>query len=273
MHIRNDSFLEELDDLNVEVKLKRALKTSVAYMLMVRCRVNAAEYFNCEDFTSVLDFNTLPAISLLGNATSDISEIALREIGNTVRSLHTEERRAEKFALSQNNRQNREGTNVDEGSAEHGADLHDTWRLPAARPDTSGAAEYREIWDAAKKVSEGTQESDIYQFAAIGEVDGASVGNRPGSAGTRRTDDGADGRNRERERGDEGLRSDEMDGVDEQSEELSGRDNPGRNDLQLELDDRETEDSSLPFPLFVPTLPSEIEPPLFCYPRRLSTRF
>jgi N12 class adenine-specific DNA methylase len=259
MLIRTDSFLEELDDLNVEVKLKRVLRTSVAYMLMVRCGVNAEEYFNREDFTSVLDFNTLPAISLLGNATSDISEIALREIGNTVRSLHAEERRAEKFALSQNNRHNRDGTNVDERSFEYGAGLHDTWRLPAARPDTSGAAEYREIWDAAKNVSEGTQEIDIYQSAAIGEVDGASVGNRPGSAGTRRTDDGADGRSRERERGDEGLRSDEMDGVNEQPEELSGRDNPGRNDLQLELDDRETEDSSLPSPLFIPTLPSEIE--------------
>jgi len=34
MNIRADSFLEELDDLNVEVELKRALKASVSYILL-----------------------------------------------------------------------------------------------------------------------------------------------------------------------------------------------------------------------------------------------
>lgn len=37
--VRGDSFLEELDDLNIEVFFKRALKSAVAYLIMTRCGV------------------------------------------------------------------------------------------------------------------------------------------------------------------------------------------------------------------------------------------
>lgn len=40
--VRADSFMEELDDLNVEVELKRALNASVAYMLLTRCGIDAS---------------------------------------------------------------------------------------------------------------------------------------------------------------------------------------------------------------------------------------
>ena len=89
--VRTDSFMEELDDLNVGVELKRALRTSVAYMLMSRCGIDAAYYLGREHLDAIWDFNTIPVISLLGNAASDISEMALREIGDTVRSIHIEE--------------------------------------------------------------------------------------------------------------------------------------------------------------------------------------
>lgn len=247
MNIHLDSFLEELDGLNVEVELNRALKASVSYMLLVRCGIDVTAYFDREDFASIWDFNTLPVISLLGNATSDISEMALREIGSTVSSLHIEERRAEKFALSQNIVQNRATTNYDERGAEHGNDLHDAGRLPAARPDAFGAAEHREIWDAAKIVSKRAPESDVHQPAAVRKVDGTSGGDRSDGAGTRGTDDRTDGRDGGRERSDESRRSDEMGGADEQPEALGGGNGSDGADLQLEWHDRETEDRSLPF--------------------------
>ena len=245
--VRTDSFLEELDDLNVEVELKRALRTSVAYMFMTRCGLDASYYFDHEDFVAILDFNTLPVISLLGNAVSDISEMALREIGNTVRSLHVEERQAEKFALSQNIVQNRATTNHDERGTEHGNDLHDAGRLPAARPDAAFAAEHREIWDASKIIPEGTQESNVHEPAAVREAAGTSGGDRPDGTGSRRADDRTDGLDGGRERDAESRRPDEMDEADERPKALGGGNSSGGTDLQLEWHDRETEDRSLPF--------------------------
>lgn len=253
MNVRQDSFLEELDDLNVEVELKRALKASVAYTLLTRCGINPSYYFDREDFATVWDFNTLPVISLLGNATSDISEMALREIGSTVRSQHIEERRAEKFALSQNTAHNRNRTENTERGAEHGNDLHDAGRLSAARPDASGAAEHREIWDAAKIVPEGTPESNIHKPAAVWEADGAPVGNRPDGAGARGTDDLADGRDGGREREDESRRPDEVDRPDEQPEALGGGNSPGGADLRLTTEQPDEPEGGEPSGLFLDT--------------------
>ena len=36
-HLTEGSFLEELDEYNVEVMYRRALQTSIGYMLVVRC--------------------------------------------------------------------------------------------------------------------------------------------------------------------------------------------------------------------------------------------
>lgn len=55
-----DSFLEELDDFNVEVIYKRLAVNSVAFMLMSRCGLDTNEYFETEDFSDITNFNTLP---------------------------------------------------------------------------------------------------------------------------------------------------------------------------------------------------------------------
>jgi hypothetical protein len=89
---RGNSFLEELDDLNVEVIFKDVLKSSVAYMLLVRCGYPADEYLIFEDFQGIVNFNTLDTVSRLGAATSDISEMLLREIGATVKEQQLAEK-------------------------------------------------------------------------------------------------------------------------------------------------------------------------------------
>ena len=93
MDYREDSFLEELDELNVEVIFKNILKTSVGYMALVRCGYAADEYLTFEDFQDIINFNTLDTISRLGAATSDISEMLLREIGSTVKELQKAEKK------------------------------------------------------------------------------------------------------------------------------------------------------------------------------------
>jgi hypothetical protein len=52
------------------------------------------QYFTGEDFSRVYDFNTIDVISVLGAATSDISEMVIREIGETVKELEKEEKQS-----------------------------------------------------------------------------------------------------------------------------------------------------------------------------------
>lgn len=81
---RDGSMLEELDELNVEVTYRRALQSSVAYMLMTRLSLPAPAYILPEDFADIYSFDTPSTINALGIATSDIAEMGLREISRTV---------------------------------------------------------------------------------------------------------------------------------------------------------------------------------------------
>lgn len=81
---REDSLLEELDDLNLEVFYRDALEVSVAYMLMTRLGLRADDHFSPDEFAHVYEFNTPTTINALGIATSDIAEMGLREISRTV---------------------------------------------------------------------------------------------------------------------------------------------------------------------------------------------
>ena len=87
-----DSFLEELDEYNIEVIYRRLAVNSVAYMLMSRCGVDTEAVFEREDFAEIISFNTPATINALGIATSDISEMALREISQTIRDVQIAEK-------------------------------------------------------------------------------------------------------------------------------------------------------------------------------------
>ena len=88
---RGGSMLEELDALNVEVTYRRALESSVAYMLLTRLSLPAAAYILPEDFEGIYSFDTPGTINALGIATSDIAEMGLREISRTVMQARREQ--------------------------------------------------------------------------------------------------------------------------------------------------------------------------------------
>ena len=85
--ITEGSFLEELDEYNVEVLYRKALENSIGYMLAVRCGLNPAGYFEDEDFRDILNFNTPETLNALGVATGDISQMCLSAISRTVLAL------------------------------------------------------------------------------------------------------------------------------------------------------------------------------------------
>jgi len=75
---REDSLLEELDDLNLEAFYRDALEVSVAYMLLTRLGLRADDYFSPDEFAHVYEFNTTPTINALGIAASEIADASER---------------------------------------------------------------------------------------------------------------------------------------------------------------------------------------------------
>ena len=73
--------------LSLEAWLKTTLKSSVAFMALSRAGYEPRRYFDREDFSHLFDFNTVEVISVLGTAASDISEMVIREMGETVREM------------------------------------------------------------------------------------------------------------------------------------------------------------------------------------------
>ena len=130
---REDSLLEELDDLNLEVFYRDALEVSVAYMLMTRLGLRADDYFSPDEFAHVYEFNTPPTINALGIATSDIAEMGLREISRTVMQAQREQLFANAEKSGYDNSTEHE-TTEHERSEHHGSDLSDAGRLSGAEP-------------------------------------------------------------------------------------------------------------------------------------------
>ena len=230
---REDSLLEELDDLNLEVFYRDALEVSVAYMLLTRLGLRADEYFEPDEFAHVYDFNTPPTINALGIATSDIAEMGLREISRTVMQAQREQFFAK-------DGQNRYDANIErqidtERSVEHGSHIPDAGRLSSAEPaDAAGAVSPSgQIRGAAAAVPDEAPARTLHQPENELPPDGASGGDRADGAEDGGTDRGADGQSRGRDGGDEGDRPAALDGPDEQLQALSGGNGAERPDLRL----------------------------------------
>jgi hypothetical protein len=116
------------------VWLKEMLKNSVAFMTLSRTGYDPRQYFTREDFSRVYDFNTIDVISVLGAATSDISEMILRDIGETVKELEKEEKqRIRTFADGRTSEYHNSRNNNTERSFENGTDLYTAGGLSDSR--------------------------------------------------------------------------------------------------------------------------------------------
>lgn len=238
--VKGDSFLEELDDLNLEVWLKDTLRSSVAYMALVRAGYQPSLYFTRDDFSHIYDFNTIPVISVLGAATSDISEMVIREIAETVKGLEKEEKQSNRtFARDRSSEYHESRNNKTERSYEDGTDLYDAGRLPDPRPDRSGEPEDWEVWNAASDLPPRASGRNLYRDA-VGRNAEQPLG---GSGRSGQSDDGqadrADEDAQRRDRADEGRRPDEVDSADELDPELGGGSGPERSDLRVSLPSEE----------------------------------
>lgn len=238
--VKGDSFLEELDDLNLEVWLKDTLQSSVAYMALVRAGYQPSLFFTRDDFSHIYDFNTVPVISVLGAATSDISEMVIREIAETVKELEKEEKQSNRtFARGRSSEYHESRNNKTERSYEDGTDLYDAGRLPDPRPDRSGEPEDWEVWNAASDLPPRASGRDLHRDAAGRNTEQPLGGSgRPGQPDDGQADR-ADEDAQRRDRADEGRRPDEVGSADELDPELGGGSGPERSYLRVSLPSEE----------------------------------
>ena len=249
---RDNSLLEELDELNLSVLYRRLLENSTAYMLMCRCGLEPDEYFDPEDFSEVFNFNTPETLNALGVATRDIAESGLSAIALTVRSRQKQIRTIAQAPENEYPIDKQTETQT-ERSENHGTDIHDEGRLPAAGSAAAAGAGNSpwEIRPTTPEVSEGAPEGAVHEPADIGQAERASGGDRPDGAAARGTDGDGDGSGRGRDGGAESRRPDEVGGADEQPEKRRRGDSAGGVDLQLntepeEADSAEEATSELP---------------------------
>ena len=247
---REDSLLEELDDLNLEVFYRDALEVSVAYMLMTRLGLRADDYFSPDEFAHVYEFNTPTTINALGIATSDIAEMGLREISRTVMQAQRDQFFAnrEKSRYDDHTEQHETGR---ERSKQYGDHLQDAGWLSGAEPadaaDTGGAS--GQVRGAAESVPEEAPQSALHQPQDQRQADGASGRDRADRAEDGGADRGADGESRGRDGGTESDRSHALDGPDEQSPAQRGGTGAQRPDLRLTTEEP-TEAGSDELPAF-----------------------
>ena len=231
-----DSFLEELDDYNIEMIYKRLAANSVAYMLLSRCGLDTDGYFEREDFADITNFNTPATLNAIGIATSDISEIALREISAAVRNVQIEARGQNRtFArdtISQYDKGRKQPERSEYNERNH---LHETGGLSYSRPnitDRARASAWQIRFDA-QGLSGAAQEGDLPQPADVGRAERTPAPDRADSSFQTGTTDEAARQRAGRDGGTERESTDAVGAGDERHPQPSGRSDTGRTDLQL----------------------------------------
>ncbi len=244
---RGGSMLEELDALNVEVTYRRALESSVAYMLLTRLSLPAAAYILPEDFEDIYSFDTPTTINALGIATSDIAEMGLREISRTVMQAWREQFFAKDAQIDYDVGKG-QNSGETERSVEHGSDIQDAGGLspaePAAAPRGGGAP--GQVRGVEKAVHQEAPQGAVYKSQDQRSVGGTSGGDRDGGGEDGDAAGGADGAERGRDGGAESRRSPALDGADEQPEAQRGGNGAERPDLQLNSTDENAGSVELP---------------------------
>ena len=240
------SFLEELDELNLEVEYRRAVQNSIGYMLLVRCGLDPSDYFEDEDFRDVLNFNTPQTLNALGVAAGDISQMCLSAISRTVLALQRQPQKENRtFEPQQKNQYavtEQEHTQP-ERSFEYDRDhLHQAGRLQSAEPSAApgGAGSPWEIRIASEEVPQGAPQDHLHEPVDQRETlqpSGGDPAERPAPDGGNRS---ADGEGPGRDGGTESQRPDEMGADDEQHPERGGGNSAGGVNLQLKDEPEES---------------------------------
>ncbi len=196
------SFLEGLDDLNLEVRYRNLLTASVQYTVLTRCGLDPSDYLEDEDLRGISEFSTPAVLHYLGDATSKVSMELLEEIGRAVKTYDREqaknnqkisEKTLAKSPVMPYTKVKEQFNTVKHESGERsidygGTDLQAGGRLPDSGPGSGrsggpGGNAPGQVRDAERDISGEASPREVHVDAADRAAVSPSAGDRPAGAG------------------------------------------------------------------------------------------
>jgi len=92
-NFQEDSLLAGLDDFNLELRFRETLASSIAYTVLERCGKNPDEFIEDMNFGFITEFNTVETLSILGEASSTVTEPVLMDICRIVEAMDRQQMR------------------------------------------------------------------------------------------------------------------------------------------------------------------------------------
>ena len=237
---KDNSAFENADNDEIKNVFQIILSNSIAYSIMNRCGINPNEYFQENDFVYVKAFDSYDTITRLGIATSEITEMGLKEIYSTIKRLRVNEiEKIHTFEFDSNKEYDySEIKNVIERSDFDGNDnLYKTGRLRdtrlSSRNQESEYSRNGEIRNDEIEVFERTEEGIVHNLANGEQINTAFDRDTESSREQIRENNVRNEDKRERDRIIETNKSNEMGSTNEQLESISRRDSDKRTNLYL----------------------------------------
>ena len=248
--LQGQSRLCLLDEKNLSLCLTEAAVASSRYLILRRLGFPKEAEALTDSLTLARDFNTKETLQILGSMVSDLSQMALTEIGKTVRALQKDEKEENRtfeqidfFAYTKKKEER--------GGQEHeaGNPLPQAGGLSNSNHHDAGAKRNTDwaIRENAPAVSKGETKNDILSSSDGLQAAGAPLGNRQAGVRDERAADSADDESGESQREAEGRRYDALGAEDEKYRSQSDGNHTDRTYPEVAYYDRKAEVSKLPF--------------------------
>ena len=273
-YLKEGSFLEELDELNVEIRIRETLADSIAYTVLKRCGMEESELAEEINFPYIHEFNTVETLSQLGSNVSDLSKPILMEIGKAIGAydrqiaqnreetrvgrerIDTHEKNIEKGLAnaseadynalkresesgheeySDNNPNSVERGNSDESDIRKERGLSD----PDITGGHSAGGNRNEVRNDERDLSEGEPQGRVLSVSSERDIERTPVDHSEAGRGENGEADKPDGGNRGSDRTTQGSRSDALGSEDEQHRTLGRGDRDDGTNLQLNIEQPE----------------------------------
>ena len=276
-YVKEGSFLDDLDELNLGIRWRETLASSISFTLLSRCGADMDLWKDDMNFEYIHEFNNTKSLAVIGNVTTEMCKPLLMEIGRTIGVY---ERQIARQNASNKAREKAAGEhigsheeNVEKGLANapevdynalkcesettiekpketenhtemegiaNETDIRKERGLSDSEPDSERGAGTGtdQVRTDEEELSEGAQERDLSgNDSDRGAESTLSAGTGAGRA-ENGTSDRTDGEGGGSERGTESSRSDGLGSEDEQHQTLSGGNRADRTDLHLSSEEQ-----------------------------------
>ena len=83
-YVKEGSFLDDLDELNLGIRWRETLASSISFTLLSRCGADMDLWKDDMNFEYIHEFNNTKSLAVIGNATTEMCKPLLMEIGRTI---------------------------------------------------------------------------------------------------------------------------------------------------------------------------------------------